>query len=83
MLDIGGGVLIDGVVDAHPKPVNNKPVTLSVNDTNRLLGTSLTRSDIETLLTPIGFAASDVKRGDGPNDDSDSLEATAHFRAIR
>jgi phenylalanyl-tRNA synthetase beta chain len=77
MLNIGGGVLIEGVVDAHPRPVNNKPVTLSVNDTNRLLGTSLNRNDIETLLTSIGFGTSGVNRGDGPGHDSDNLVVTA------
>jgi phenylalanyl-tRNA synthetase beta chain len=56
MADIGNGRLIDGCIDAHPNPVARKKISLSVNRTNRHLGTSLNPSQIKHHLESIEFA---------------------------
>jgi phenylalanyl-tRNA synthetase beta chain len=56
MADIGNGRLIDGCIDAHPNPVARKKISLSVNRTNRHLGTSLNLSHIKRHLESIEFA---------------------------
>ena len=56
MIEITGGKLIDGVIDAHPGPQKSKTVTLSTKNTNRLLGTRLSRNDIGKLLNSIEFS---------------------------
>jgi len=73
MTEIGGGRLVDGVIDAHPSPLPPKTIRLSVKKTNRHLGTRLSRSKIEGYLRSVGFAV----KIDGP----DTLEAlTPSFR---
>ena len=71
MIEISGGKLIDGVIDAHPRPQKSKPVVLSTKNTNRLLGTRLARSDIGRLLSSIGFSVEVQK------DDEDALSVQA------
>ena len=39
MIKLGGGRLISGLIDEHPKPSSIKSLKLSVKNTNRLLGT--------------------------------------------
>jgi phenylalanyl-tRNA synthetase beta chain len=56
MIEIAGGKLIDGVIDAHPAPPKSKPVVVSTKNTNRLLGTRLSRNDIGKLLSSIEFS---------------------------
>ena len=58
MIEIGRGRLIDGIIDAHPGPQTSKPLILSTKQTNRLLGTQLTRKEIGRLLNSLEF---DVK----------------------
>lgn len=67
MIEIAGGKLIDGIIDAHPRPQKSKPVVLSTKNTNRLLGTRLARSDIGKLLSSIEFGVEVQK------DDKDAL----------
>jgi len=55
MLEIGRGRLIDGIIDAHPKPQKSKRLVLSTKQTNRLLGTQLTRDEIGKLLDSLEF----------------------------
>jgi phenylalanyl-tRNA synthetase beta chain len=42
MLEIAGGNLVSGLIDAHPKPVPDRTIQLSKQSTNRLLGTEFT-----------------------------------------
>ena len=72
MVELGGGRLISGLIDAHPKPQSAKSVKLSVKKTNRLLGTQLKRKDIEKYLKSIEFKVekTDTKR------DADTLKVT-------
>jgi phenylalanyl-tRNA synthetase beta chain len=61
MIEITGGKLIDGVIDAHPGPQELKRLVLSTQKTNRLLGTRLTRNDIGELLSSIEFSVEPQK----------------------
>lgn len=55
MVEIGGGTLIDGIIDEYPNPQPVKSVALSTTRTNRLLGTHLERDRIRQLLESIEF----------------------------
>ena len=73
MVEIGGGKLIEGLIDEHPKPQKTTRVVLSTKHTNRLLGTRLTRDEIGDLLKSIEFAV-EPKTNDN---DTDHLAVTA------
>jgi phenylalanyl-tRNA synthetase beta chain len=66
MAKIGGGTLIGGVIDEHPKKTPAKKIPLSVNKTNRLLGTRLSMDTVRQSLESIEFT---VRK-----EDSDMLE---------
>jgi phenylalanyl-tRNA synthetase beta chain len=53
-----GARLETGAVDVRGELPDRRPITVRTERLNRLLGTSLTATDISTLLEPIGFAAS-------------------------
>jgi len=55
MVALGGGRLVDGLIDEYPNLQTAKPVALSVQRTNRLLGTDLDRNRIRELLESIEF----------------------------
>lgn len=55
--EVGGGRLMEGCIDEHPLPAPARVLNLDVSATNRLLGTALTGTDIQRLLTSIGFVA--------------------------
>lgn len=55
MLEIAGGNLVSGLIDAHPNPVPDRTIQLSTHNTNRLLGTEFTADDITALLESIEF----------------------------
>ena len=55
MVEIGGGTLIDGIIDEYPNPQPAKSLPLSTARTNRLLGTRLDRTRIRDLLGSIEF----------------------------
>ncbi len=61
MSELDGSTLVEGVIDKHSKINNAGPIILNVEDTNRLLGTSLEHNEIENLLKSIEF---DVKKTD-------------------
>jgi phenylalanyl-tRNA synthetase beta chain len=70
MIQVAHGTLIDGLIDEHPQPQPTKRITLSVPDTNRVLGTRLGREQIRELLASIEF-----KADDSPSSESgDTLE---------
>ena len=56
MAEIGGGKLIDGIIDEYPKKIPAKTITLKIKETNRLLGTDLDRDGIKDLLESIEFS---------------------------
>jgi len=60
MLELGGGTLVSGVIDVKgriPQPVT---ITLTVEETNRLLGTDLDGAEIKRLLASIEFQVEDI-----------------------
>ncbi|MFW5636914.1 MAG: phenylalanine--tRNA ligase subunit beta [Thermodesulfobacteriota bacterium] len=63
MVEIGGGALVDGLIDERPKIVENRPVTLNVSRTNRVLGIDLDADRIADLLRSIEFGV----EKEGPN----------------
>jgi len=65
MVDIGGGTLVDGIIDEYPNPQPAKSLVMSTQRTNRLLGTRLEGSRIRELLEAIEFKVDPV----GNNED--------------
>ena len=63
--DLAGGEVADGAIDAHPNPTPHTTISLSIDRTNRLLGTAFTREDISSYLTSIEL---EVKPLDGKGD---------------
>ncbi len=58
MVELGGGSLVEGIIDEYPKPQAAKSVELSVKRTHRLLGIEPDAKRIKDLLESIEF---DVK----------------------
>ncbi len=56
MQEITGGKLIEGMIDEHPGPPDVKTIPLSVQNTNRLLGTDLDRNSMSDHLKSIEFS---------------------------
>jgi phenylalanyl-tRNA synthetase beta chain len=55
ILETAGGQLAEGVVDAHPKPVEPKQITLRHHKVNELLGIELRPEEIEFYLGQLGL----------------------------
>ena len=55
MAELGGGLLISGLIDEYPAKQRVKRLKLSVKNTNRLLGTQLKHTQIARLLKSIDF----------------------------
>lgn len=55
MIEVSGATLVEGLIDAHPRPIENPAIRLSVAETNQLLGIALSIEEIGGLLRSIGF----------------------------
>ena len=55
ILETAGGQLAEGVVDAYPKPVETKQITLRHHKVNELLGIELRPEEIEFYLGQLGL----------------------------
>ena len=55
MADVSSATLVEGLIDAHPKPVEDRVIHLDVNKTNQLLGTTFSIKEIDARLRSIGF----------------------------
>lgn len=55
MAEVGGGRLVEGVIDEHPLPQVTEKIPVSVEKTNRLLGSNLTANEIAEILERIEF----------------------------
>jgi phenylalanyl-tRNA synthetase beta chain len=55
ILETAGGQLAEGVVDAYPKPVEPKQITLRHHKANELLGIELRPEEIEFYLGQLGL----------------------------
>ncbi len=69
MEKIAGGKIIEGLIDEHPVIDERKPIVLSLESTNRLLGTSFNKEEIKKRFESIDFKVED----DTKNPDSDRL----------
>ncbi len=63
--ELGEGRLVGGTIDVHPGKQPHKPITLDVAATNRLLGTTLDRTEICRLLSAIGIQTETATATDG------------------
>ena len=57
IVELAGGTVTKGRIDAYPTVHTPKKIELSVGFTNRLLGTSLGAKEMTDLLTRLGIAA--------------------------
>jgi phenylalanyl-tRNA synthetase beta chain len=74
ILETAGGQLAEGVVDAYPKPVEPKQITLRLNKVNELLGVHLKPEECEFYLGQLGLKAVNRKaRPVGSGDSTDPL----------
>jgi phenylalanyl-tRNA synthetase beta chain len=55
MVETGGGTLVQGIVDVCNHLPEPATIILSVQETNRLLGTNFNRNDIQEFLSSIEF----------------------------
>jgi phenylalanyl-tRNA synthetase beta chain len=53
--EIAGGKILKGIIDIYPSVINNKIITLRVDRTNFVLGTSITQPEIVKILTNLGI----------------------------
>jgi len=58
VVQLAGGVLQRGVIDVYPRPVRERRIVLRPERANHVLGTSLSGTQMERYLKPLG-----VKRG--------------------
>jgi phenylalanyl-tRNA synthetase beta chain len=70
ILELAGGQLAGGVVDAYPQPAQTKQVTLRHHKVNDLLGIALKREEMEYYLGQLGLKMPNCKArpvgDDGP-----------------
>ena len=55
MVELGGGTIVDGMVDAHPAPVEMPTVSLRHGRIAKIVGQEIDGSEVERLLKAIGF----------------------------
>lgn len=58
MAELGGGCLVQGVIDAHPDPAPVKRILLSTSQTNQRLGTCLDQQEMVRCLESAAFQVS-------------------------
>jgi len=63
ILETAGGQLAEGVVDAYPKPVEPKQITLHFSKSKDLLGIGISHSDQISFLTKLGLAVTEQSPG--------------------
>ncbi len=72
ILQTAGGTLVPGVVDAHPKPIEPKQITLRHHKVNELLGLNLRPEEMEFHLGQLGLKT--VARKARPVEDTSAPE---------
>ncbi len=63
MVELGGGTLIEGIIDEHPQPQKVNRVSLSTARTHRLLGIHPDAGEIQKLLETIDFKVLNITPG--------------------
>jgi phenylalanyl-tRNA synthetase beta chain len=59
--ELAGGRVVDGVVDAYPKPLRPNPIRFSVHRANQILGTEIPAQQVKTYLERLDL---DVQKED-------------------
>jgi phenylalanyl-tRNA synthetase beta chain len=60
--ELAGGRVVEGVVDAYPKPLKPKPIRLRLQRVHQVLGTEITAPQVKTYLEDLEL---DVQGGEG------------------
>jgi phenylalanyl-tRNA synthetase beta chain len=60
MRELGGGEIAEGIVDEYPRPAPTVTVDLPIADTERLLGISLSQTEVVEILTALEFKVEKV-----------------------
>ncbi|MBI9081964.1 MAG: phenylalanine--tRNA ligase subunit beta [Desulfobacterales bacterium] len=60
MVAICGGTLVSGVIDAHPRPAEQKVISMSAATVNRRLGTDLSVADMARYLSSVEFSVDTI-----------------------
>ncbi|QXD15006.1 phenylalanine--tRNA ligase subunit beta [Rhodocaloribacter litoris] len=63
MAALGGGEVVPGLVDVHPRPVPRRTVRLRLHRLARILGVSIPGETVQRLLTAIGFEPAEETPG--------------------
>ncbi|MCH8191414.1 MAG: phenylalanine--tRNA ligase subunit beta [Chloroflexi bacterium] len=71
MVELAGGVAAEGVVDVYPGRRARKPVRITLERTQRLLGVEVSMAEMARVLESLGF---EVERGGG-----DALEVVVPY----
>ena len=64
MVEVSGGRMIGGLIDAHPRPWAPRAIDLSMRRTQQILGVRVPRKKAAKLLTAIGFQVDSAPRRD-------------------
>ncbi len=59
MADVGGGQIVDGIVDEHPLPAGRRQVRVRHSRIRTILGADVEENESTTLLKAIGFDIAD------------------------
>jgi phenylalanyl-tRNA synthetase beta chain len=60
--ELAGGKVVEGAVDAYPKPLKPRPIRLRLQRVHQVLGTEITAKQVKTCLEDLEL---DVQGGDG------------------
>ena len=60
IVEIGGGKLVNGIIDEYPNPFSEKTIEFNDKDLNRHLGTHLNIKDIGNYLKSIEFEVEEI-----------------------
>ena len=63
MVDLAGGSLVEGLIDAYPRPFESRPIELDPERANRHLGTALSETEMQELLESVEFKVSPAENG--------------------
>jgi phenylalanyl-tRNA synthetase beta chain len=64
MAEVSGGRVVEGVIDAHPRPWAPKAIGLSMRRTQQVLGIRVPKKKIVQMLSGIGFQVESAARRD-------------------
>jgi phenylalanyl-tRNA synthetase beta chain len=63
--DVAAGEVVAGVIDRYPNPIERPRIAVRTDRVNAILGTTLTPSEVKSLLEPLDIAIDDAGKSDG------------------